>query len=253
MEAVSITLSVSAFVAGLLMFLAPCTLPLLPAYLGFISGITHKELANGVSRRARRQVLLNALMFVLGFTAVFMALGLLAGVAGTLLAPVRQWLAIIGGVLIIVFGLFMLGVLKFSFFARERRPRLPPALTLGTPASSLLLGAAFAFGWTPCIGPILGTVLFFAGSTETIMTGAFLLMVFSLGFAVPFLLLALLMSQATRLVGKVVPYLRAMSMVGGAVLVIIGVSLVFGDTLLTEWFFRLFDHLDFGEALMRYL
>lgn len=243
----------STFFAGVLMFLAPCTLPLIPAYLGFISGVTHKELQDMAPHSLRRMVLKNALMFVLGFTIVFMVLGILAGVAGALLAPFRDTLTLAGGVVIVFFGLFMLGVFNVSFLTRERRIRMPHLFTLGTSASSLLLGAAFAFGWTPCIGPVLGTVLFFAGSTETLLTGAFLLALFSLGFAVPFLGIALAIGQATRLVERAAPYLRAVSVIGGIVLVILGVTLLIGSTPLTEWFFRLFDYLDFEEALLRYL
>lgn len=243
----------SVFFAGIVMFLAPCTLPLLPAYLGFISGVTHKEVAEGVSPMARRKVFKNALMFVCGFTAVFVFFGILAGVAGTVLGPVREWLTLVGGVLIILFGLFMIGILKLSFFSRTHRVTLPPALTVGTPVSSFLLGSAFAFGWTPCIGPLLGTVLFAAGSLETLLSGALLLLVFSLGFAVPFLLLAFLIGQATRVIEKLAPFLRIVSILGGVVLVLLGLALIFGNSPLTDWFFRLFDYFDFEEALLPYL
>ncbi|MBP9760503.1 MAG: sulfite exporter TauE/SafE family protein [Candidatus Pacebacteria bacterium] len=253
MEPLTPLFLLSVFLAGILMFLAPCTLPLLPAYLGFISGVTQAELAEGVSARARRLILLNALTFVLGFSMVFIFFGLLAGVAGTVLAPLRSVLSLLGGALIIVFGLFMLGILKLSFFTREHRVVIPKALTIGTPLSAFLLGGAFAFGWTPCIGPILGTVLFFASSTDTMFTGALLLSIFSLGFAVPFLILALLISQATHFVRKATPFLRMVSMVGGAVLVVLGLNLMLGDTILTGWFFHIMQYLDFQGFLQRYL
>jgi len=244
---------VSVFIAGVLMFLAPCTLPLLPAYLGFISGVTQTELAEGVSKRARNDILRNASMFVLGFTVVFAFFGMFAGAVGSFVAPLRELLTVIGGVVILLFGLFTLGTVNINLFARERRLQLPKAFTLGTPTSSALVGAAFAFGWTPCIGPILATVLLFAGSTETILAGVLSLVVFAAGFAVPFLLLALLISQSTRFIEKATPYLRAVSLVGGVVLVLLGISLIVGQTPLTDWFFRLFDYLDFEEALMPYL
>jgi cytochrome c-type biogenesis protein len=244
---------VSVFVAGILMFLAPCTLPLLPAYLGFVSGVTQTELRDGVSHLSRRRILKNAAFFVVGFTLIFALFGLLAGFAGSLLGQLREVLTIVGGVLIIFFGLFMLGTLRVSFLERERHLQLPKVFRVGTPGSSALLGAAFAFGWTPCIGPILATVLLYAGSLETIVTGVFALIVFAAGFSVPFLLLALLISQSSRFVERATPYLRAITLIGGIVLIILGLSLILGQTPLTAWFFRLFDHLDFEKLLLPYL
>lgn len=253
MEPLSLTLILSTFLAGVLMFLAPCTLPLLPAYLGFLSGVTQVHVRDGVTPSDRVRILQNALMFVLGFTAVFTLFGMLAGVAGALLAPLRHVLVPLGGTVIIVFGLFMIGALKLDVLMKERRLRLPAIFTLGTPLSALLLGAAFAFGWTPCVGPILGTVLFYASSADTLLAGALLLTVFSLGFAVPFLLLALLISQSTRIVEIALPALRIVSILGGIILILLGLNLVLGDTMLTQWFFRLFDGLDFEDVLLRYL
>ncbi len=247
-------LYVSTFVAGILMFLAPCTLPLLPAYLGFISGVTERELAelhgNGI---ARRSILKNALLFVIGFSTIFIFFGTLAGFAGAALVPVRNVLEILGGILITIFGLFLLGVLNVRMLRKTRTVHLPSFLTVGTPLGAYFLGAAFALGWSPCIGPILGTVLFLAGSTGTLLQGVVLLVIFSLGFALPFLLLALLISQATRIVEKATPYLSVVSKIGGVTLVILGVYLTLGDTMLTRWFFDIFQYLDFEESLLPYL
>ena len=243
----------AVFFAGVLMFLAPCTLPLLPAYLGYISGVAYDALHKGASSHVRRRVFQQALLFVVGFTVVFMVLGLLASFAGAVLAPVRQALTVIGGVLIIVFGLYMIGVIRIAFLSRARRLHLPRALTPGASMSTLLLGAAFALGWTPCIGPLLGAVLFYASTTETLLLGAGLLLVFSLGFAIPFLLLALFLGQATNVVERIAPYLRGVSVVGGIVLVLFGIMLVFGHTPLTDWFFSIFNGLDYEEALLKYL
>lgn len=243
----------SVFIAGIVMFLAPCTLPLIPAYLGYISGVTEEEMVHPETRvRARRIVFMNSLGFVAGFSAVFVSFGLLAGIAGSLVGELRQTLAIFGGLLLIVFGLFMLGVFHIPFLARVRRTHIP-AWIRGTPASAALLGAAFAFGWTPCIGPILATVLFLAGSTETALSGALLLLVFSAGFSVPFLALAFVISQASRFVERALPYLHGVSVVGGVFLVLLGVFLVSGNGAIMSSFGGLLEKLDYEHALMRYI
>jgi len=253
MEPLSITFIGSVFLAGVLMFLAPCTLPLLPAYLGYMSGVTRAEMEGQRPAVRRRHVVKHALFFVVGFSVVFILFGSLVGFAGTVLAPMRAILEVVGGVLILVFGLFMLGVLNLPFLVRERRVKVPAFFTLGTPLSSLALGAAFAVGWTPCIGPIYGTVLFYVSGTETVFAGAFLLFVFSLGFSIPFLLVAAGLGTATKVIDRAGPVLRFVSLLGGAVLVLLGLSLILGDTALTEWFFRLFDSPALEEALLPYL
>jgi cytochrome c-type biogenesis protein len=245
----------SAFFAGVLMFLAPCTLPLLPAYLGFISGVTEKEVLHPDTKKwARKHILKNSLMFVLGFSTVLILSGLSAGFVGSLVPQaVTSTLTFLGGVLIIIFGLFMIGVLKSSFLTRERRIPIPQWLSVGKPFSSYLLGSAFAIGWTPCIGPVYGTILIYAGSTQTAFTGVVLLALFAFGFSLPLLMLAVLVSQSTKLIEKTLPYLRIISLVGGVALLILGTTLLIGNTFVTNWFYYLFNHLDLGEVLMPYL
>lgn len=235
------------------MFLAPCTLPLLPAYIGFLSGLTQQQVMTGVSIAQRRRVFFNAVLFVVGFTLVFSILGIMAGYAGSLLASVREWLRIAGGVFVLFFGVFMLGAFSASFLTRERRIRLPSYFSVGSGRSSFVLGAAFGIGWTPCSGPVLGSVLSYAGTTGDVSTGALLLAIFSLGFSVPFLALAAGFSHAARIVTALGPFLRVVSVVGGAVLVIMGLWLIFGHSALTEWFFRLFDSVDMSEIVLPYL
>lgn len=207
---------ISAFVAGLLTFLAPCTLPLVPGYLGFISGVNQDELKNPkTAKRARRKIFINGVFFIIGFSAVFILFGTLAGLLGQSLVPYRIWLTRISGIFVIFFGLFMLGVFKLQIFQREKRMKIPSWLTVGKPSSSLVIGSAFAFGWTPCVGPILGSILLLAGTSGTALQGTILLTVFSLGLAIPFLLIALAFSRATEYIEKLSKYLSAISVFGG--------------------------------------
>jgi cytochrome c-type biogenesis protein len=248
-------LLISAFIAGIVMFLAPCTLPLLPAYLGFMSGVSHEELANPeTKKRAKRLIVLNSAMFVLGFSLVFMLFGILAGLAGAYIGPLRHILTKVGGALLVVFGLLMVGVYTPSILTKERHVRMPKMLHVGTPLNSLLMGSAFAFGWTPCIGPILATVLLIASTTETVFSGALLLGVFCLGFGIPFVALAFLIAEASRFIRRIERYLRMISILGGVCLVFLGVFMMFGNiAFLTSWVFRIVAHLDYEAYLMRFL
>jgi cytochrome c-type biogenesis protein len=202
-------LLIPSFIAGLLTFLAPCTLPLVPVYLSFIGGVSADELSEPSSgKSAKRRILLNGLFFVLGFTAVFISFGALAGVLGANLGPTKIWLGRIGGAAVALFGLIMLGVVKPPTFSQERRFHLPRKLTPGNPISSLIIGGAFAFGWTPCVGPILGSILLFASQSHTATQGALLLGVFSLGLAIPFLAIALAISRSQALIAKTIRTLQ---------------------------------------------
>jgi cytochrome c-type biogenesis protein len=198
-----LTLIIPAFIAGILTFLAPCTLPLVPGYLSFISGSSSEELKNpALAHKAKLKIFLNGFFFILGFSVVFVVLGTLAGVAGAALSAYRLWLSVIGGALVIIFGLFMMGALKLMFLVRERQFQVPSFFGRGRPATSLVLGSAFGFGWTPCVGPILGSVLLLASSSATALQGAFMLSVFSAGLAVPFLLIAAGIGSASEYISK---------------------------------------------------
>ena len=208
----SLTFVLSSFVAGVLTFLAPCTLPLVPGYLGFISGVPPEDLEDPAKAKfARRKIFLNGVFFVVGFSIVFVVFGTLAGLIGQELVAYRVWLTRIGGVLVILFGLFMLGALKIPFLQSDKRLKMPKFLKVGKPSSSLVVGGAFAFGWTPCVGPILGSILLLAGTSTTALEGGLLLLIFSVGLAVPFLLVALLYSKATQYIPKVSRYLKVVS------------------------------------------
>jgi cytochrome c-type biogenesis protein len=224
-------LIIPAFIAGLLTFLAPCTLPLVPAYLAFISG----------SSSGKGRVFRNALFFVLGFSAVFILLGLLAGLAGGLLYEFRMWVSRIGGVFVILFGLFMLDAVKIPFLAKEKKFSVKSPFIKGTPLNSLTLGVIFGAGWTPCIGPILGSVLFLASQTATAFAGAVLLAVFSLGLAVPFLFIGASIERAEAHIKRFSKYLRFINIIGGLFLIVLGALLLFEQMgLLTEYGFKLF-------------
>jgi len=244
-------LIIPALIAGVLTFLAPCTLPMVPGYLGFISGVSLSDL-NDPARvaAARFRVFLNGLFFVVGFSLVFIIFGSFAGFAGAALVPYRLWLGRVGGIFIIIFGLFMLRVVPLPFLAKETRMKTPLLFQRGRPLNAFLLGAAFGFGWTPCIGPILASILLLASTTSTVMQGAFLLTVFSLGLALPFLLIAVGIGHASTAIKKITPLLNVISVIGGIFLILLGV------TLLTDKFsfwlsyaYSLFDFIQYGRLL----
>ena len=253
-EIVGIGFIISAFVAGILTFLAPCTLPLVPAYIGFISGVSTKDLDDPEkARSARRKIFINGVFFTLGFSLVFIAFGTLAGILGQGLVPYRIWLTRIGGVLVILFGLFMLGAFNISFLQVDKRIKLPSFIKVGKPSSSLAIGGAFAFGWTPCVGPILGAILLLASTEGSALTGALLLTVFSAGLAVPFLLVALGFSHATKYINKISKYLKWVSIVGGVFLILLGFLLLTNNfSLLVQYGFQIFGFLEY-DALLDYL
>ena len=210
---------VVAFTAGLLSFLSPCVLPLIPSYLTFITGMSLDEV-----RVARGAALTHALLFIAGFTLIFLALGATATTLGLVLTHYRGWIARIGGALIIVFGLYLLGVFNIGAFSRERRLHLAdkPVGYLGT----VLVGIAFGAGWTPCIGPILGSILIYTSSTADLGRGLLLLGAYSLGLAVPFLVAALAVNHFVPAFARFRRHLAWVSRVSGVLLIAVGLLLV---------------------------
>lgn len=247
----NLSLIIPSFIAGILTFLAPCTFPLVPGYLGFISGTSLEDLNDPEkSKTARRRIFLNGLFFVVGFSAIFISLGTLAGFAGAALVPYRLWLGRIGGIFVIIFGLFMLNVLKLPFLSRDIQFKTPPLFERGRPSSSFILGSAFAFGWTPCVGPILGSILLLASTSSTALQGAFMLAVFSAGLALPFLAIALGIGSASRYITKFSRYLNFVSVIGGVLLIFLGIILLTGNmALLISWGYRLLRFINYDRLL----
>ena len=215
-----------AFSAGLLSFLSPCVLPLVPSYLTFITGLGLEDVA-----RARRTTLVHALLFVLGFSFIFVALGAGATAFGQLLLAYRAWIARVGGVLMILLGLWMLGVLQIGVLQHERRVHLTdkPIGYLGT----VLVGIAFGAGWTPCLGPTLGAILLLAANQNEMAKGITLLAVYSAGLAVPFLLSALLLDRFFVFFQNFRSKLGLVNRIAGSLLILVGVLMF------TGWFERL--------------
>lgn len=218
-----------AFAAGLLSFLSPCVLPLIPSYVTFVTGLTIDDV-----QRSRRITLVHSLLFVTGFTLIFMALGATATTLGRLMGYNREWVGRIGGVIVIALGLYLLGVFNVGILSRERRLHIAtkPLGYLGT----IFVGMAFAAGWTPCIGPILGAVLTYTASSADLHRGLVLLFAYSLGLAVPFVIAALMID---RFIGVFQRYRAALlwtSRIAGVLLVGVGI-LMLTDTmrLLTQW------------------
>jgi cytochrome c-type biogenesis protein len=216
----------AALVAGILSFVSPCVLPLVPGYLSFISGVSLEGAHTGTAlpEGTTRRVFLASIAFVLGFTVVFVALGASASKIGLLLNEQLWILTKIAGVLVILFGLHTMGLLKISALYRQAQidVKRKPAGPLG----AFLVGLAFAFGWTPCIGPILGSILALAAREDSVSQGALLLSVYSLGLGVPFLATSLAVDRFFGVFRRVRKYYRMIEIVAGLLMVIIGVLLV---------------------------
>ena len=213
-DGVSLGVAIS-FTAGLLSFLSPCVLPLIPSYVTFMTGMSLEDVT-----RARRTAVIHAVLFILGFTLVFLTLGATATVLGRLLLAQRMWIARIGGVLVILFGLYLLGVFNIGAFARERRFHITnkPLGYLGT----VVVGVAFGAGWTPCIGPILGGILTYTASQADLQRGLVLLFAYSMGLALPFFLAAIAIERFISLFQRFRAGMIWVNRFAGVLLVVVG-------------------------------
>lgn len=216
-----------ALLAGMLSFLSPCVLPLVPPYLCFIGGVTFEELHHDADAQVRRRVMSAALAFVLGFSVVFVAFGATASFIGQMLARHADLLAKIAGGVIILLGLHFLGLFRIGLLEGEARfhTERRPAGLIG----AFVIGMAFAFGWTPCVGPALAAILFVAASEDQTVYGASLLLVYSLGIGIPFLLAAAAIGPFTSFMQRFRPWLRRIEQVMGGLLVLTGVLFITGS------------------------
>lgn len=228
----------AVFAAGLVSFLSPCVLPLVPPYLTYLAGASLDDMtAEGIDARVRRRAVRSALLFVLGFSTVFVLLGATASVLGTVVRHYSDVLGTLAGILIIVMGLHFLGVFRVGLLYREARFQGPRA---SGPWSAYLMGLAFAFGWTPCIGPVLAAILAVAGREESVGRGALLLAVYSAGLGVPFLVAAFAMGAFIAFLKRFRSHLGTVEKVMGGLLVLTGISFLTGT--MTNLSFWLLDH-----------
>ncbi len=218
---------IAAFVAGLVSFLSPCVLPLVPPYLVYLAGTSLERFAdNEAEPRVKRETVMAAVLFVLGFSTVFVLLGASASAIGSLLRVYSAQLATVAGILIILMGLHFLGVTRIALLYRQKRA------TMSEPIGrwgAYVMGLAFAFGWTPCIGPILAAILAVAASEQTVAHGAGLLAVYSLGLGIPFIAAALAIEPFAAFLARFRKYLRRVEQAMGALLVLTGVAFLTGS------------------------
>jgi cytochrome c-type biogenesis protein len=217
----------AAFAAGVLSFISPCVLPLIPGYLSFMTGLSVAELSG--ERRSTREILVPALLFVAGFSVVFVAFGATASVLGQALAQYRDIIEKVAGLALVAFGVFMLGVIRVPWLYGEARFDLQKSSRFGA-AGALIMGVAFAAGWTPCVGPILGSILALAGSSGSVAQGTLLLLAYSLGLGLPFVAVALLFSRLSGALRWFSRHSLVINRVAGVILILLGV-LIFSDRL----------------------
>ena len=226
---VSIASLIATFVAGLASFLAPCSVPLLPAYLSAVSGATAVDLADPVRRRdSRGRLVAGSILYVAGFTTIFILLGIGAAGIGHSIRQVERAVEIIGGVVLLVFGLVIAGVLRLPVLERARGIGLPERLRGRGVAGAYLVGIVFGIGWTPCVGPYLGTAFVLAASSAHVATGALLLAAYSIGLGLPFVLIALLWASLPSLPARAARLAGPMTRVGGALTAALGLLLLSG-------------------------
>jgi len=229
----SLPLPIAAFFAGLISFLSPCVLPLVPGYVSMISGAGVEELKSPQSQLMRR-VMVNSIGFILGFSVVFITLGAAATEIGQLAAQYKHTLSIVAGVVIIIFGVHLTGIFQIKWLLQDAR--LHNVKGSSTPIGAFVIGFAFAFGWTPCLGPILSAILAIAGEQDKLAKGILLLAVYSLGLAVPFLATSLLMERFLKFYSRFRSHMHALEVASGGLMIALGVLLVLGRfTLISSW------------------
>jgi cytochrome c-type biogenesis protein len=228
-----------AFAAGVLGFFSPCVVPLIPGYVSFVSGVSLWEMQLAERRQHLGRVLLATVVFILGFSLIFTALGASASFFGAFVLGNRQLLSRLGGAIIILLGLILLGVIKVPGLARERRVQV--ARRPGGVLGALPIGMAFGFAWTPCVGPVLGAILTLAATTQRAADGAILLFAYSLGLGLPFLTAAVLLTTSFEALRSLSRYARVIEAVSGVFLVVMGAALLFDLVYrLNAWILQVF-------------
>jgi cytochrome c-type biogenesis protein len=229
-----------AFLAGLLSFISPCVLPIVPPYLAWLAGLSFDELrSETIEKSTRRRIIVAALAFVLGFATVFVALGATASVIGKTIAQYFDILSVIAGVIIIVMGLHFVGAFRIALLYREARIQVgrKPAGMIG----AYIMGLAFAFGWTPCVGPVLAAILFVAGSEGTALRGASLLAAYSFGIGIPFILAAVFASRFLAWAARFKRHMHKVEMVMGVFLILTGILFITGQmSAISYWLLETF-------------
>ncbi|MCA9388525.1 sulfite exporter TauE/SafE family protein [Candidatus Berkelbacteria bacterium] len=218
-----------AFGAGLVSFFAPCVLILVPVFLANLAGVSVNDIQTGQSSNFRNKVLNSTLSFVLGFTLAFTALGALAGLFGRQIVAAQDMLNLIGGILIIIFGILVTGLIKIPFLQRTFRVNIKGNKQGFSYLQSFLVGLTFAIGWTPCVGPVLGAILILGTQAATVASSALLLFTYSIGLMLPFLVFALFLRSAFKWVQKIGPYTHAIEIIAGILLVLMGILVASGN------------------------
>jgi cytochrome c-type biogenesis protein len=215
---------ITAFLGGVLSFLSPCVLPLIPSYVSYITGISYEDFKHGDKALIRKLTIINSSVFVAGFSTVFVLLGVSSSVIGAFFAYYYDYIRIIGGIIIIFFGLYVMGLIKIPFLMAEHRVHLKsrPKGYLG----SFLIGLTFGAGWTPCIGPILGSILLIASTSGSALQGFYLLLVYSAGLAIPFVTTAVLINSFLSHFSSIQKYMRIIMILSGLLLIGFGVILL---------------------------
>jgi cytochrome c-type biogenesis protein len=217
----------AAFAAGLLSFLSPCVLPLVPAYLSYMSGVSVEELMEASHAEALKKTGLKSVLFVLGFSVVFIAMGATAASIGQFLAAQAILLMKVAGVIVIIFGLHMTGIFRIKALYSEHR--FHSQLKTVSYAGSFLIGVMFAFGWTPCVGPVLAGILALAANSETVMRGVGLLAVYSLGLGLPFLIAGFATGTVLKALGRFRRHFRKIEVASGVLMILVGVVILTGN------------------------
>lgn len=215
---------ITAFLGGILSFLSPCVLPLIPSYVSFITGISFDDFKTGDKARIRKLTIINSSAFILGFSTVFIILGVSSSYVGKLFAVYYDHIRIVGGIIVIVLGLYVMGVLKLDFLASEKRVHLKskPRGYFG----SYIVGLTFGAGWTPCIGPILGSILLIASTTGSAWQGFILLLIYSMGLAIPFMATSLAINTFLSHFRAIQKYMKVIMVISGLLLIGFGVILL---------------------------